>query len=131
MVLTLVDEADYDLGAAASATVVIRDAVATVAIYDIQGESHISPFNGQPVITSGIVTAIDTTDGRGFYLQDPVGDGNIATSDAIFVFVGNAPISVQVGDAVEVAGTLSEFTPAGLATFATWATAIAPSSPWS
>lgn len=94
---------------------VIRDAVPTVAIYDIQGESHISPFNGQRVSTSGIVTAIDTNGSRGFYLQDPTGDGNIATSDAIFVFVGNAPITVQVGDAVDVTGTVSEFTPGGLA----------------
>ncbi|WP_225885409.1 endonuclease/exonuclease/phosphatase family protein [Leptolyngbya sp. KIOST-1] len=117
VVLTLVDEADYDLGAAASATVTIRDAVPTVAIYDIQGASHISPFNGQRVITSGIVTAIDTTGSRGFYLQDPVGDGNIATSDAIFVFVGSAtPIPVQVGDEVQVNGVVSEFTPGGLAT---------------
>lgn len=114
VVLTLANAADYDLGAA-SATVVIRDAVPTVAIYDIQGESHISPFNGQRVSTSGIVTAIDTNGSRGFYLQDPTGDGNIATSDAIFVFVGNAPITVQVGDAVDVTGTVSEFTPGGLA----------------
>lgn len=88
---------------------VIRDAVPTVAIYDIQGESHISPFNGQRVSTSGIVTAIDTNGSRGFYLQDPTGDGNIATSDAIFVFVGNAPITVQVGDAVDVTGTVSGY----------------------
>ena len=28
---------------------------------------------------------------RGFFIQDPVGDGNPATSDGIFVFVGHLP----------------------------------------
>ena len=55
--------------------------------------------------TTGIVTQV----GNGYYLQDPTGDGNDATSDAIFVFTGSAP-AVAVGDAVQVSGKVSEFT---------------------
>lgn len=84
----------------------------TVAIYDIQGAGHTSPFVNQLVKTTGIVTAVDT---NGFYLQDATGDGDIATSDAIFVFTGGAP-GVNVGDELEVEGTVSEFTPGGTST---------------
>lgn len=97
-------------------------------IYDIQGESQVSPFvlNGQSVVdffetlpsdtlsitgsdvtTTGVVTAVDS---NGFYLQDPTGDGNTATSDAIFVFTSSSP-TVTVGDSVQVAGTVAEFFP--------------------
>ncbi|NJL46694.1 MAG: type I secretion C-terminal target domain-containing protein [Leptolyngbyaceae cyanobacterium SM2_5_2] len=79
------------------------------AIYDIQGAAHTSPLLGQAVTTSGIVTAVSN---NGFYLQDPTGDGNIATSDAIFVFTSSRP-TVAVGDSLEVQGTVSEFTPGG------------------
>jgi hypothetical protein len=82
------------------------------AIYDIQGAAHTSPLLGQTVTTQGIVTAVDS---NGFYLQDPTGDGNIATSDAIFVFTSSSP-SVLVGDSLEVTGTVSEFTPGGAST---------------
>jgi predicted extracellular nuclease len=95
----------------------------TLTIPEIQGAGHVSPFvpgldlanlppdtlsvSGDTVTTSGVVTATDT---NGFYLQDPTGDGDIATSDAIFVFTGSAP-SVSVGDVAEVTGTVSEFFP--------------------
>jgi predicted extracellular nuclease len=81
----------------------------TVAIPTIQGTAHTSPLNGESVTTTGIVTAVDS---NGFYLQDPTGDGDIATSDAIFVFTSNAP-GVSVGDELQVEGTVSEFTPGG------------------
>ena len=51
-------------------------------------------FGGQTVTTLGVVTAIDTNGSRGFYIQDPNGDGNSATSDAIFVFTNSAPVQV-------------------------------------
>ncbi|MEM9872983.1 MAG: endonuclease/exonuclease/phosphatase family protein [Pseudomonadota bacterium] len=85
-----------------------------VAIYTIQGAGHVSSFAGQEVTTSGIVTAVDF---NGYYLQDPDGDGDDATSDAIFVFVGNgATGDIAVGDEVEVTGTVSEFVPGGAGT---------------
>jgi 2',3'-cyclic-nucleotide 2'-phosphodiesterase (5'-nucleotidase family)/endonuclease/exonuclease/phosphatase family metal-dependent hydrolase len=81
----------------------------TTSIFDIQGAGHISPLLGETVTTTGIVTAVDT---NGFYLQDAEGDGDIATSDALFVFTGGEP-GVAVGDALNVTGTVSEFIPGG------------------
>ena len=81
-------------------------------IYDIQGAALVSPLNGSQVTTTGVVTAVDS---NGFYLQDPTGDNNTATSDGIFVFTSSAP-GVNVGDELEVAGTVSEFTPGGTST---------------
>ena len=77
------------------------------AIFEIQGASHDSPLAGQNVVTEGIVTAVDS---NGFYMQDPNGDGDIATSDGIFVFTGSAP-TTAVGDEVRVTGTVVEFQP--------------------
>lgn len=81
-------------------------------IYDIQGAALVSPLVGQAVTTRGIVTAVDS---NGFYLQDEYGDGDDATSDALFVFTGGAP-GVTAGDEVAVSGTVSEFTPGGAST---------------
>ncbi|PKB14611.1 hypothetical protein B0I00_2209 [Novosphingobium kunmingense] len=88
----------------ATGTIVNDDPIA-LTIMAIQGAGHLSAYAGQPVITTGIVTAVDA---GGFYLQDPGGDGNTATSDAIFVYTGIAP-GVAVGDAVSVKGTVAEF----------------------
>ena len=83
----------------ATGTILNNDPIA-LTIMEIQGEAHRSAYDGQPVITTGIVTAVAS---NGFYLQDPAGDGNSRTSDAIFVFTGSAP-TVAVGDAVQVSG---------------------------
>lgn len=55
-----------------------------VTIMDIQGDDQFSPLDGQTVETSGVVTLI-TANGSSCWLQDPIGDGNPATSDGIFV----------------------------------------------
>ena len=78
-------------------------------IFTIQGAQHRSPLEGQTVTTVGRVTAVDS---NGFYLQDQEGDGDIATSDALFVFTSSAP-GVNVGDDLIVTGTVSEFFPGG------------------
>lgn len=76
-----------------------------VPIYAIQGAGHRSPFEGIAVQTTGVVTAVRTT---GFFMQDPEGDGDRATSDGLFVFTGGEP-AVGVGDALRVTGPVSEF----------------------
>ena len=76
---------------------------ANVAIYDIQGAAHRSPLEGSLVMTTGIVTAIAS---NGFYMQDALGDADIATSDGIFVAADSTGISI--GDAVEVEGFVVE-----------------------
>ncbi|MEM1380840.1 MAG: endonuclease/exonuclease/phosphatase family protein [Pseudomonadota bacterium] len=76
-----------------------------VAIYDIQGAGHRSAFEGEEVTTSGIVTGVTS---NGFYVQDAMGDGDIATSDGIFIFTGGAP-DVALADEVSITGDVSEF----------------------
>lgn len=89
---------------------IVNDDPVPRAIYEIQGEGHLSAYDGQPVLTTGIVTSVVF---NGFYLQDPTGDGNARTSDGIFVFTGGAP-AVAVGDSVQVTGSVNEFQPGAL-----------------
>jgi len=78
-----------------------------VSIMAIQGTGPLSPFTADSVATSGIVTAV-TRDG--FFLQEPVGDSDDATSDAVFVYTGSAP-PVLAGDAARVEGVVHEYLP--------------------
>ena len=84
-------------------------------IYEIQGDGAASPFADQIVETQGdVVTALAP---NGFFMQTPqaLADGNIDTSDGIFVFTGGAPTytdtaaPIMVGDMVNVLGTVVEF----------------------
>ncbi|MES9947041.1 MAG: endonuclease/exonuclease/phosphatase family protein [Candidatus Thiodiazotropha sp.] len=84
----------------------------SIAIYDIQGATHNSPYEGQQVTTSGVVTAVDS---NAFFIQDPLGDGDPLTSDAIYVYTSSTP-AAAVGDQVEISGVVSEYTPGGSAT---------------
>jgi predicted extracellular nuclease len=79
-----------------------------LAIHTIQGSGATSPYAGQPVTTTGIVTALKGT--SGFFMQTPdaEADADPNTSEGIFVFTQGAA-SVAVGDVVRVNGTVSEF----------------------
>ena len=85
-------------------------------IWEIQGSGDSSPLVGQVVTVTATVTGdfqendADTRRNlRGFYVQDSP-DGDLATSDAIFVFDGTNPgLDVEVGDLVEVEGTVQEY----------------------
>jgi len=81
-----------------------------VKIPQIQGSGLTSPYVNTVQTTSGVVTK---KLGSGFYIQDPQGDGDPNTSDAIFVFGATAAAAVQEGDLVRVTGTVTEFTPNG------------------
>ena len=77
-------------------------------IYELQGDGDRSPFNGVLVTTNdNVVTALAPD---GFFIQTPASrsDGNIDTSDGIFVFTDTAP-TVAVGDQVDVTGQVQEF----------------------
>jgi len=76
-----------------------------VKIYEIQGSGSTSPLLNTTVTTSGVVTKVNN---NGFYLQDPVGDGNVQTSDGIFVFTSAAP-TVVAGNLVQVTAKVAEF----------------------
>ena len=100
--LMLIAGAGYALGDPSPAT-----------ISEIQGASHISPLLGQSVTgVEGVVMARRTAGGRGFWFQDPDGDGDDATSDGVFVFL-NQPPAAQIGNVVRVSGTVSEFRSGG------------------
>jgi len=79
-------------------------------IPEIQGDGFVNTISPDMYIdTFGIVTADYQAYGlkSGFFVQDPVGDGNPATSDGIFVY-GYA-YDVNVGDEVKLAGKVSEY----------------------
>jgi predicted extracellular nuclease len=89
-----------------SATAARSCGFTTAAIHEIQGNGSATPYLGQDVITSGVVTAIKS---NGFFLQTPDGgDGDPATSQALFVFTSAAP-AVAVADGVTARGTAGEF----------------------
>lgn len=76
-------------------------------ISQVQGSGTASLHQGEYVLVSAVVTY---TVSNGFFLQEQMADqdGNVLTSEGIFVFTGGAP-TVAVGDLVEVAGTVVEF----------------------
>ncbi len=93
----------------ASCTVAVLVAV-PAPVYTIQGATTdlstlTSPLEGDLVTTEGVVTVVLA---NGFFIQDPIGDGDIATSDGLFVFTGSIP-TVSPGDLVRVSGTVIEF----------------------
>ncbi len=84
-------------------------------IYDVQGNGAASPLVGTEVAIEGIVVgdfqnnaSLDNGDLNGFHVQDPLGDGDAATSDGIFVYAPGG-MDVAVGDAVRVRGSVSEY----------------------
>ncbi|MFE5794562.1 endonuclease/exonuclease/phosphatase family protein [Streptomyces sp. NPDC056503] len=88
---------------------------AAVRIHDVQGTTRVSPLAGKQVTgVTGIVTGVRAYgSSRGFWMQDPQGDENPATSEGLFVFTSSNP-TVAVGDAVSVDGTVTEYVPGGL-----------------
>ncbi|MDC7126721.1 MAG: carboxypeptidase regulatory-like domain-containing protein, partial [Spirochaetales bacterium] len=84
----------------------------------IQGTGHTSPIKGQAVYNiEGIVTCLYSNEEKGFFMQDPEGDGNDSTSDGIFVkthseldepLYETVPTDLTVGDLVKVSGTVDE-----------------------
>jgi predicted extracellular nuclease len=96
----------------ALAGVLVTSDASAQEIGQIQGVGHVSPLVGQTVTSTGIVTALAF---NGFYLQDPEGDDDEATSDGIFAFTSSSP-AVAVGDLVEATGNVSEFIPGGAST---------------
>ncbi|PYQ32335.1 MAG: hypothetical protein DMF57_13460 [Acidobacteria bacterium] len=80
-----------------------------IAIHTIQGSGRRSPFEGQPIVTTGIVTGLRS---NGFYIQekDSQIDADPETSEGVFVFTSSAPPAAK-GNLVSVSGTVSEFVP--------------------
>ncbi|MGE3540937.1 MAG: ExeM/NucH family extracellular endonuclease [Candidatus Tectimicrobiota bacterium] len=80
-------------------------------IYSIQGSGVSAALTG-PVTTQGVVIGLYEGPAPalgGFYIQDPAGDGDDATSDAIFVFTNSTINAISLGDVVRVSGRATEF----------------------
>jgi len=85
-------------------------------ISDIQGAGSTSPLVGQKVKITAVVTgdfqntdADKTSDLGGFYVQQEVTDADSATSDGIFIYDKKFAADVEVGDRVEISGTVKEY----------------------
>lgn len=89
---------------------VTNPAPPVVTIMEIQGTGQFSPFDGQLVETSGVVTLF-TANGANCWLQDPNGDGDHATSDGIFVsgcaYADEGPVPA-VGDFIRLIAQVQE-----------------------
>ncbi len=90
----------------------------TTTIPQLQGTGAIAALTGTQTVDGVIVADFQATGTlpternlNGFYIQDRYGDGNAASSDAVFVFEGSAglPVNRSVGDFVRVTGTVAEF----------------------
>ncbi|WP_170113308.1 Calx-beta domain-containing protein [Ahniella affigens] len=97
----------------ATATLVNDDTAPVMTIAEIQGDGSATTVPAAPnnVVTTfgNVVTTVAPT---GFYMQMAVGDANMDTSDAIFVFTGAGSPSLTnlaAGDVVTVRGPVVEF----------------------
>ena len=79
-----------------------------LTIPEIQGNGRFSDYQGEIVTTTGVVTLI-TANGRDMWIQDPVGDGDAATSDGIFVDDRDRlDPRPEVGDLIQVTAEVEE-----------------------
>jgi uncharacterized protein len=98
--------------ASTTITLTVAQPAPTVAIHDIQGvksttAATVSPFVGQKVQTSGIVTAILS---NGFFIQSQNPDNNPLTPEGVEVFTSSKPpATVAIGNLVTVTGTVATF----------------------
>jgi uncharacterized protein len=77
----------------------------------VQGSGVTSPLNNQKVTVRGQVTGAFMTSAKlnGFFVQD-AGDGDVTTSDGIFVYASAySTSSINPGDWVQVSGSVSEY----------------------
>jgi len=84
--------------------------VPTAMVHEIQGASHVSPLARRCVAgVSGVVTALlGSRKGQAFWIQEPIGDGNPATSEGVLVTALEGLPQVAVGDVVHLRGRVEE-----------------------
>ncbi|MEZ9140826.1 MULTISPECIES: ExeM/NucH family extracellular endonuclease [unclassified Shewanella] len=99
------------------ASEVLCDVENITPIYQIQGTGSTSPFvtaqsneSVKEITTTGVVTARAERLYKGFFIQDPLGDGSPLTSDGIFVHWGaSAPAEIVPGMEICVTGKVQEY----------------------
>jgi 5'-nucleotidase len=90
------------------------DPPTSATIAEIQGDGDTSPLEGSTVTTRGVVTAVYPTGGfDGAYLQTAGTGGDLGdahdASDGLFAYSAALAGDVEVGDHVEITGTVTEF----------------------
>ncbi|KAI8910022.1 Endonuclease/exonuclease/phosphatase [Powellomyces hirtus] len=104
---------------AAAATLIAAASAET--IQQVQGPSH---FGMDGKVVTDVRGVLTQKNGKnGFWIQDPVGDGDDKTSDGVLVYIPAAnkemnPISekLAVGDYVSVSGSVKEYAASGFPT---------------
>ncbi|ENO1148223.1 ExeM/NucH family extracellular endonuclease [Vibrio vulnificus] len=99
------------------ATAPCRDAEAGVLhkyIGEVQGEAYSSPLiesgftSKEEYLVTGVVSAVATSLVKGFYLYDDNADGNVKTSDGIFVKTSGAVSKDMIGQQICVRAKVNE-----------------------
>jgi predicted extracellular nuclease len=86
------------------------DQAIVLPICFVQGIQPNSPFEGRYLTVRGVVYAdLDITEQEGFFIQETNCDNNPATSDGIFIYIGESVDLVQAGDQVQVTGWVNEY----------------------
>jgi len=80
----------------------------TIPIGEVQGSGAQSPVLGESVVVEGIVVEVSAEGLGGFFIEDPTGDGELATSDGLFVLLAPGAAVPDVNELVRVAGTVVE-----------------------
>lgn len=90
-----------------------KEATKNIAIHDIQGEGHTSPYDDKKVENvEGIVTyKYKLNGGHYLHIQTPDNkkDNNPNTSEGLIVYTGNQDYNTKIGDLVKVNGTVDEY----------------------
>ena len=80
-----------------------------VDVERVQGAAHRSPLEGQWVFgVEGIITMVRPRNEPGFWMEDPVDDGDPATSQGVLVVGSEDSPKIEVGDQVRVSGRIHE-----------------------
>ncbi|WP_164745335.1 ExeM/NucH family extracellular endonuclease [Georgenia faecalis] len=104
-----------------------------VSIAEVQGTGPASPYAGEAVRTTGVVTAAYPEGGfNGVYLQTPGTGGDLSGHDAshgVFVYGPDLADAAEVGDHLEVTGVVEEFNGLTEITDAEWSALDTPAAP--
>lgn len=94
------------LAAACAGHAMAASPAAVLPIGKVQGSGERSPYEGKPVTVEAMLTA-DMRDGLGGVWVQDAGDGDAATSDALFVRLPDGQ-RAQVGQWLRIHGTVQE-----------------------
>lgn len=82
------------------------------SISEIQGIGHVSPYIGNIVTVSGVVTAIAAVDryyeGYDIIIQSQTEDDDPRTSEGLHIYLDGSQSDIKVGDLIKITGTVFE-----------------------